>query len=330
MKTLIIYLFDIALIILLNNNLLFSQTWPMPGATWEYCITGWNGMPAGSVTLGVTRDTMIYGQLYNIIQPINAGEQSRNENINSFQTLYTRFSNDTIYRYVNDQEYVYFTFNLEIGDVFTTYRTAGHTNFWEDSACVSILPLKVVEESIVEFEGQNFKQFILQDTLFHYLYETNYPEVVEYKLVERIGVTNSYPFINTMEAVDNGSGECILPTDWATVELGKYSDDGFEHTFMECEGEKIKEFFHNNSELYIYPNPTKDYIQINHYSYGCQLFNVMLYNLSGNQLLKTQFRSQLFNNWISLEGFMPGYYLLFIEQLNTPQNIYTTPLIILY
>jgi hypothetical protein len=24
-----------------------TQTWPMPGAKWQYCVTDWNGHPGG-------------------------------------------------------------------------------------------------------------------------------------------------------------------------------------------------------------------------------------------------------------------------------------------
>ncbi|MDZ7776907.1 MAG: hypothetical protein U5L09_15510 [Bacteroidales bacterium] len=52
-----------------------------------------------------TGDTTINGQAYQVTE--------RTENTGQ-QKIYTRFSNDTIYRWVNDQEYLFFTYDLEV------------------------------------------------------------------------------------------------------------------------------------------------------------------------------------------------------------------------
>ncbi|MDY0076703.1 MAG: T9SS type A sorting domain-containing protein [Bacteroidales bacterium] len=247
-----------SLLLILIANTLIAQTWPMPGAKWTYCLIGWNGRPAGEEIFGVTGDTLIAGNIYTITKLMVAAKTSMNVENTSSRTLYTRYAIDTVYRYVNNQEYLYFTFNLIVGDVFTTFRTAGWNFHWEDSAYSSKLTLKVIEETEIELNDQTLKKFVLEDTLFHHLYVSNDPEPITYSLVERIGVINSYPLINSMEP----SGECYLPTDWRYGAVGKYTDDGFEHLFGECRGVGLDAIQKFENDINIYPNPANSVLNI--------------------------------------------------------------------
>ncbi|GAB1417863.1 hypothetical protein MASR2M12_06280 [Bacteroidales bacterium] len=88
-----------------------------------------------------------------------------NENV-----LISRFSNDSIYRFVNNNEYLLFTYNLNVGDVLTTFRAAAWNNRGQDSTCSSQLPLKVIEKSEVVLSNIVLQKFVLEDTLFRHLY----------------------------------------------------------------------------------------------------------------------------------------------------------------
>jgi hypothetical protein len=301
-----------------------TQTWPLPGATWTYCVTGWDGMPAGEEIFGVTGDTLISGNLYNIISSNEKGSKASDEWGN--RALFTRSENDNVYRYVNNKEYLFFTFNLSLGDVFTTFRTAGWNNHWEDSACSSILPLEVIDESIIEIEGEYLKKFILRDTLFEHLYVPGYPEYIEYTLIERIGVLNGYPFINTMEPPPDGSG-CGLPTDWISVNVGHYSDNNFDHLFEKCEGVGIKDNADPRNGISIYPNPTKDYIDIKNSKTNTDFYEVLIYSLTGNLIKKSLIWQSPFVR-IMLTDIKSGYYLLVVKEKDTGLYMYSAPLII--
>ena len=94
---------------------------------------------AGPQTWHYVSDTLINGEIYNITKNINSIDLS-NEN----GAYYTRYSNDTVYRYINNSEYLYFHFNLQMNEVFTTYRSLGGSS---DTSCTSILPLKVIDST---------------------------------------------------------------------------------------------------------------------------------------------------------------------------------------
>ncbi len=243
-----------------NTDNLHAQTWPMPGATWEYCITGWNGMPAGHLILGLKGDTIINNRAYRIIGTISESGWNGNRSTSALMTIYTRFSNDSVYRFVNNREYLYFNFNSSDGNVFSTFRSAGHYYNWNDSACTSILPLKTIGTDMLSLNGMQLRRSILRDTLFKTIYNVPDEDEVEYTLVERIGILNGLPLINSREPAGFGYG-CSLPSDYASYTLGSYSDDEFFAVqFLNCEGVGIKDISNVYRVVKAYPNPATDYI----------------------------------------------------------------------
>jgi len=244
--------------LLFKSSLIFAQTWPMPGANWQYCMLDWTGSPAGYVELSYTGDTLIENIAYNIIQVVDAKMEESNFVLNP-KSIFTRYANDTVFRYVNDRDYLFFTFNINLGSTYSTFRSTGAGVNWSDSACISTMNLLVVDSGSVTYGGHTFQKLVLRDTAFTSLYWNNYLDSVDYTLIERIGVTNAFPFINTHEP----TGSCEIPSDFSTViGLGRYSDNEFEYHFFECEGVGIKEKQTTNCSYSIFPNPAENQITI--------------------------------------------------------------------
>jgi|GEM_PF-870115 len=235
-----------------------AQTWPMPGATWEYCITGWGGMPAGHLMLGINGDTLINNRTYTIISRLDDSVTAKEDS--PLFTLYTRFSNDTVYRYVNNREYLYFNFNSNTGDVYTTFRSAGFSNNWSDSACTSVLPIKTMQVDTMMVNEMPLRRTILRDTLFKIIYSLPDDDEVEYTLLERIGIIDGLPLINSKEMKGYSGGGCSLPSDYATFTLGSYSDDGYSVQFSTCLGVGIDELEERMSNIKVYPNPASAFV----------------------------------------------------------------------
>ena len=301
-----------AFVLVINSNSSLAQSWPMPGAEWTYCITGWDGKPAGEEIFSVSKDTIIQDKTYTICEFQNPESDSK-PSLQYSRRLITRFENDTVYRFVNNQEYVFFTFNLHLGDVFTTFRTAGFNSNWEDSACSSKLPLKVIEEGEIELGGQTLKRFILKDTLFNYLYDSFISYDLTFELVERIGIINTYPLINPIEPSEN----CNLPSDWSSGEVGKYTDNSFEHLFQECEGVGIEEVYGDNNKLDIFPNPVINSLSFTIYNTDKNPITANIYDINGRiiQTEKIKSESADANTFtISVGHIENGVYLLEIKQ----------------
>lgn len=298
----------------LKENEAEKQAWPVSEAQWTYCITGWNGQAAGEETMQVSGDTLIEGKIYTIISFLNPGESSPENNVENNKDinermLFTRFENDTVYRFVNNQEYLFFTFNLNLGDVFTTFRTAGWNNHWQDSACTSILPLKVIEKDEIDLNGQILSRIVLQDTLISYLYDIQLDEPVTYTLIERIGVINAYPFINTIEPPNS----CNLPTDFVLGSIGRYSDFEFEYEFKECQGVGIDQVDQMENTIRIFPNPAGSIVNILAPEDVTIPFHFKLYNNLGLQVQSGRLESHTMK--IDLSKHSDGtYYLVLIAE----------------
>ena len=287
-----------------------AQTWPMPGAHWNYCITS-GPSPAGSTEMTVTGDTLIDGTTYTVIEHLGDYEK---------RTLYTRFSDDTVYRYVNGQEYLYFSYNLEVGDVYTTFRSSGFN--WSDSACNSVKPLKVTSSQMVEYGEQTLQQWTLQDTLIDDLYPIE-DEHYEFVFVERIGVINTYPLIHPGEPVN----QCIIPTDYARYSLGAYEDDGFYYMFEECLGTGCEENPKVNDKIRITPNPAHDFFEIDFFQgIAAREYYAKLFDLTGHEVLSTQISKE--NSRIDVSGIKPGFYMIRLHSPNNKTDVIAQSLII--
>jgi hypothetical protein len=304
----------IVLIFVFGN--LYSQNWPAPDAKWTYCL--FNSVPAGELIVEVVGDTVIENRTYTIVGQTQTNKIS--DDVDPLRVLYTRYENDTVYRYVNNQEYLYFAFNLNVGDVFTTFRSSGW--MWNDSSCSSVLPLKVIEINEVELNGEIFNSYIIEDTLFQYLFDDSvYPELV-YNLIDRIGVINTLPFINVGE--DSG-WPCMILTDYGEVELGHYSDNNFQYLFKECEGVGVDLLGRKQSEFYVYPNPVDDLLFIEQNKNTYNKYIVSIIDVFGQEQLSMEMNSTKLV--LNISELPPKFYILCIRDKSHQFTFYKTPII---
>ncbi len=299
----------ILLVLLFSVSQVKTQTWPMPGATWEYCITGWNGLPAGHLVMGVTGDTLINNLNYSIISNIeSSGSMLFNAN-SSLMTLYTRFSNDSVFRFVENEEYLYFNFNSNSGDVYTTFRSAGHNLNWNDSACTSVLPIMTMQVDALVVNGIELRRSVLRDTLFKVIYNRPDHDEIEYTLLDRIGIINGLPLINTKE-MTSLTGYCELPSDYATYTLGSYYDDTFATVeFLYCEGVGVKEIQQKESDILVYPNPANEYIVFESQHIKSGLISIS--DIYGRAVAKVQVTGE--KTILDTKGMQAGVYLYQLE-----------------
>ena len=238
-----------------NKQSQANRTWPEPGAKWTYCVIGWNNRPAGEEKWALSGDTLLNGKTWSMIKQERQKDSLAVSIYSNEDVLISRFSNDSIYRFMNNKEYLLFTYNLNVGDVLTTFRAAA----WyggQDSTCSSQLPLKVIEKSEVMLGSSVLQKFVLEDTLFRHLYPNYNGDDIRYVFIERIGVVNNYQFMNTLEQ----SGRCDLYIETSYYGIGKYSDDNFEHIYGECPGVGLQKHESARQFLRIYPNPANNWV----------------------------------------------------------------------
>jgi len=274
----------------------FSQQWPQPNAVWTYCYGAAEWWATfGSFQFYYTQDTTINGQIYNVSEP-------EFNYPNEMHRYYTRYSNDTVYRWINNSEYLFFHFQLHMDEVITTYRAIGGTS---DTACSSILPLKVIDSATVVINGQNITKWILEDTLGFDDGTSGAPYLTQYILYETFGF-GSYPwFYNNFE-----DQNCSMIFDAGYAYLGGYDDDFAAEWVSHCPTTGIDKT--ENKLLTIYPNPTSHKLYLNG-----EAENYFIYSSDG-KLIQT---GNIEDGFIDVEILDAGIYLLEIKDKNNVFSI---------
>ncbi len=255
-----------------------AQTqWPMPGAKWKYCAIDEAGNTYGFVNYQYVKDTVIntighqkISRTYKDLKfPWNqhlVGEIDPNSEEGVRHSIYTRCSNDTVYRYVFGKDYVFFALNPGLDDVWEGFRPQYGSPI--DSACISTLPLKVREKSVMTYSGMNLITTKVEDTLYRTTFnageQVSNPEFI---IIERIGIKNNFPFADEHYLL-----YCGTETDYGYhLELSSYNDDTFSVELGGCMVDDITTINGELNQIKIYPNPGSDLI--NFECKGCQQIN---------------------------------------------------------
>jgi len=219
-----------------------AQTWPELGAKWTYC-TG-DILVASSADTDViyyTRDTVIGGITYNVSEP-------ELFSTNPYNTYLTRYSNDSVYRWVNDSEYLFFHFQLHLNEVITTFRSVAGSS---DTTCSSLLALNVIDSSTVILGGQSVTRWILRDTIGFDPTESGSPDYPEFLLYEKFGPSGFPWFWNPLEE------GCTWISDIGFSYLDGYDDDVVAEWADDCPMASLKEK-NTKDQIIVYPNPVSN------------------------------------------------------------------------
>lgn len=249
----------------------------MPGAKWRYCDRFGPNYDTGNrfYELSYVEDTIINSLNYQIIRLTSSFEQAVITGYHPM-SLYTRYSNDTVFRFVNNKEYIYFIFSANANDKWTTFRT--NRASWKDSVCTSLLPIKVESINSTVLDGQNLKIIELRDTAYGEVYCCS-GAYIEYTLLERVGVTTSFPLIADQYWYSNN--ECANSTEIIYHRLSYYKDDAFEYRWSDCIPSSV---FKNKTEDTIFsinPNPTNNNFKIKFPHTNLVKKKIMIYNVMG-------------------------------------------------
>lgn len=270
-----------------------AQQWPQAGADWTYCygpVFTWGFW--GSEYRSYTRDTIVNGDLYNVLENPDAPG-------NEFTTYLTRYSNDTVYRWVNNQEYLFFHFQMHLGEQILTFRSHAGS---DDALCTDELSLIVVDSSTVNIGTEVLTRWKLRDTM---LYNGGHTDYCDYWIYERLGFISGYWFWSQEDAaICNGM---ILEA--AYSDIGHYDDQTWFYHWQTCETSGIDNEVIRN--LKIFPNPAKNQIYTSE-----QFLAYQIISMDGRIILN----ENGVGNSIVVEHLFPGaYYINFLLQ-NDQQN----------
>jgi len=265
-----------------------AQQWPQSGAEWTYCygpVFTWGFF--GSEYCTYTRDTIVNGDFYNVLEdPFNP------EGL--YTTYLTRYSNDTVYRWVNNQEYLFFHFQMHLGEEILTYRSRAGS---DDSLCNADLSLIVVDSNTVMVGTEELTRWKLRDTM---LYNDGFVGYCDYWIYERIGFVSRYWLYSQEDwALCDGA---ILEAGYSNI--GHYTDQTWTNHWQNCETSGFES--EHSLQFVIFPNPTKNIINTSEEFMGYQLFS------SDGKVVATENRV---GNSIRVDDLLPGtYFITFLLQ----------------
>lgn len=239
---------------------------------------------------------------------------------------YFRQSGDTIFRYANEQDYVFFIHNIDVDQSFTSFRSL-HLE-WPSWNCTEELPLKVVSDEETEHSGVTLREWILQD-MDPYFNQPN-GNTHTYKFIEGIGLQHDFIYLTPdhVENTYNESGnlsECL----GGAAHLGSgalyhYHDLETNIDFALCDFTvSIDDLEFSPSSLLLFPNPAKDrvHVKLNGDDHGP--IQVSVFDLRG-MVCQTHVQ-QAAEAPMPLKGLSPGLYLVTVE---TSHRVFTRKLVI--
>ncbi len=219
------------------------QSWPADGAEWSYCIN--NVFPYYTLThtFGYVGDTVINTLSYAVVEPIalNGMPIDECEVNNSFGlcevedlTTFYRQSGDTIYRWVNDKDYIFMINGISIGESYTAFRSSPF-NFTE-YPCTPELVLEIIAAEMVMVNGTSYREVTLRDSLAM----AQVGQDILYRYIEGVGLRDYFPFFSSSFYTGESDSEDLW--DCWVVDLGEsggslynYIDDALALDYFQCE-----------------------------------------------------------------------------------------------
>jgi len=238
--------------------------------------------------------------------------------------LYVRMSIDTIYRYVSGSEYILFVNGLEIGDSFTTFRTAPYN--YQNYSCQQLMELEVVEIIETEVSGQQLKYVYMLDSEFANIYESsdwvNNGEGLYHLFVENVGFGGLLSSLfNVQELSDYAytfryaqGGNCDFLSDSAAkMGLNKYWDYQILIDFGQCLSVSVNEI--PETTVIIHPNPTSDYVNIQMKQTVSQPVSYAVFDISG-RIVQSGTLTNTSQPGFSVKNLPAGSYLVNLQSMD--------------
>lgn len=285
----------------------FAQQWPQTGMQWNYCIDWFPWQVTNQSKYTCTGDTLINSQIYYVVQKQVAPMVEPNHQI------YLRQSGDTIFRNVNESDYIFFINGLVVGDSFTTFRTEMfdfHTHVCTDE----MMLLQVTEIEDVEIGGEIYREVTLADVnYFDVVYFSSEFDTAPptYSFIEHMGPKNNFAYTPYVALSYDGTncGEVIDAENSEKLYEFRTINDTIIH--FECLETSTSNI--NPVNAVIFPNPATEHFQIS--APGVHGAMVYVHDLSGRTLYKNIMNGESLH--IPTSGFAPGVYLVYLRMEQT-------------
>lgn len=269
---------------------LAQQPWAQPGATWYYQYYNWYF--SGYQKIEKTNDTLINSiNCDKYITTVYVYDWTVGGFRTEIDSQFTYISNDTLYRWYNNQFIVMAIFNASVGDTWSIPD-------------MGICPYQSYIQ--VDSTGQTI---ISNDTLSVLYVTVNLSASVPFQstLIEKLG----YDF--TMFPYSFCVTDFVYPTP-----LRCYSDSsGFNYSTniaVYCDSTvAVNEFINSKDLIEVFPSPAQDYFQINYKLKGEENYLFSLSNSIGQEVEKRILLSDANEETIDISYLPNGIYFWYVN-----------------
>ncbi len=258
------------------TTLSFAQTWIQPNAVWHYDF--WNIAIGGFYRIEYTQDTLLGGMTSQKIEILRYafGESGPGGPIvqlgapQAFPPEYTRVSNDTVYRWEDNQYHVLFDFGAQPGD---SWIISTNPPSWADPVCGDTSMVQVTAAGTEVINGTSYRYIELESL-------GNSAVGLDGHFNERFGgPAYLFPWFRTCDSM------VIVELDMLSFKC--FEDDGF--SLYNPSGEDCEYLLTHlgfddpmGLQLMLTPNPVTDYLEIK----GNKVTELQMYATDGSALLK--------------------------------------------
>lgn len=311
-----------------------SETWPPSGAEWGYCVYGdYPSFSVWSHTFAYTTDTVIGSHTYAMVQLTEVNDEPLATDGSSWwipeenMRTYFRQSGDTVYRYVNGQDYVFMIHGIEADEEFITFRSA--YDEWEQWSCTDELPLMVLAADDVDHGDATYREVSLRDLDPYFDAESSMENI--YIFIEGVGLKSGFTFLTpeliyTGETNQSGDlSECLggvlhLPMS----ALYHYHDDTKSIDFFECDiTVSTDDVNAEDASFLLFPNPTTGTVTVKTSETVNDPLQLGIYDLRG--ILLKEYAQVMPEARLDLNDLARGVYLIRAE---SSRGVHTQKLII--
>lgn len=296
------------LLVFFITNSFAQQDWAPIGAKWWYKIYCFETPDCGYETFTSVKDTVVNGSTAKIIERKVYGGEPWTDISDTSLIMFYQDEKVFNYDYLNQEFYVLYDFNLNVGDTLTIQDSTKYRGFYnydnDDLNEIALFQIKIDSIDYHDIDNQSLKHLYTSPT-DDSKYFFNGP------IIERIGNK-----INMF-----GQATTMIPGGYPEY-LRCYKDDLIDLTDSNCEYISTVDIQDVKPHAFkVYPTLTKDFIYIEgNNNLLDEILEISITNLEGKNIVVNEFisvvQSQSNKIRVNLNNLDNGLYILRILTLN--------------
>lgn len=301
-------------LILMNLTNLCAQDWAPPGSTWHYSFN--NFSVEGYIEIKYIRDSLIFNKNCKVLEKIKYIYDSV---LGYYDTInlgleFTYLDSNKVYYYKYDTFFILYNFNAQPGDWWITASGSGSSPLFGSCDSTGIVQVDSICTMVINSDTLRCLNVSRKDTS-----DWAFEWVSPVKIVEKIGCLGYMfpePFYCVIDIYEGGPLRCYEDSIFGIYQTGISSSCDYIIT-------STGEVENYSKDIFLYPNPAKDYISII-LPEEVQANSMVVYNSIGCEIYQSELNKN--NSILNLSMLSAGLYNI---KIITNNNIFIKKILII-